>query len=111
MLPTEPVCLMPLRRNLDESRSSKRSAFSLVTLVIELTVKGGLPEPTVRERADDPAAVLVLVTAGLLPASGALSEVDVVAVLACPRMKLPPVAAYPTPPRAMNSARSATAID
>src|SRR4051812_40717082 len=75
-----------------ELRSSKLSALRLVTLRVELTVIGGLPDATFRLSAVAPADVLVFCTSSAAPPTGADRELGVVAVLDWPRMKLPPVA-------------------
>ena len=64
-----------------------------MTFPVELTLKGALPEATMRPSAVAPVPVLVFVSWSVLPATGAESELGVVAVFAWPRMKVPPVAA------------------
>src|SRR6266480_3072213 len=73
-----------LGTNADESIPSSLSAFRFVTLVPELTVKGGWPLATLRPSAVAPVPVLVLVTCNPLPATGAVSEVVELAELGLP---------------------------
>ena len=83
------------------------------TFVLLLTFIGVLPAGTLSSSAVEPVTVLLLVTfsAEVLAEPEADSSVGDVAVFGTPRMKLPPVAAMPTPPSDTNSARSETTMD
>ena len=93
-----------------ESSESSRSAFSWATLPPELTMSGGLPSATWRPSAVALAPEFMFVICSALALTGAVSVVFVVAEFGTPRMKLPPVAAMPTPPIERNRATSDTVM-